>query len=288
MTRIAVIGNCSALGLANAIRKISPQAEVKDFSVAAFDTNDADTVQRLLKDFDMAFPFSDVSNYTVVNEQLKSIPQRFHWPSIYFGGFHPDIVYFAIDGKPAASCLGGYNSRIIAFAYAHELSVRRTVDLFNSLTYGLLGYFDAYAIGRKIFLDAALGHFLELEPAFAGWEASGVFMHTPNHPHIRVINDVARQLVRAANLDTQADVDPNSNDYLSSGVIWPVYPELAKRIGVTGSLDFRATEALGSVKYNLSDFVQGCFQKYADDGFTPEQFRATGLYVDVKRRLDFK
>lgn len=285
MTRIAVIGNCSALGLANAIQMISPHSEVKHFSVAAFDTNDPVTVQNLLADFDMAFPFSEVAAYRVVNAKVKTISRCIPWPSIYFGGFHPDVVYFGINGKVARSCLGGYNSRIVAYAYGHELSVGATADLFNALIYGLLGYFDAYAIGKKLFLDSAQQNNLDLEKTFSEWEASDIFMYTPNHPHQRIINDIARELVRAAGLPDNADVIIDTPDYLASGIIWPVYPEVARRLNLTGSLNFRTTLDRGHRTLELDEFIAGCFAEYSNDGFTPEQFRETGLYKDVQHKL---
>lgn len=287
MTRIAVVGNCSALGFTNAIRLMSPGSEVRGFSILEFDTNDPSVVLALFDKFDLAFPFAEISNYGLVNERIKTFGRAFCWPSVVFAGFHPDITYFAIGGKPVASCLGGYNSKIAAFAYGHELSVEATANLFNPLTYGLLGYFDAYPLGRRIFLETARSHQLDLTAAFARWESFGVFMHTPNHANIMVINDIARELMRVAGLNVDVDLDHeiDTPDYLSEGVIWPVYPELARRVGVEGSLNFKATSQRGGKIFGLEEFIAESFKEYGDEGFSRQEFRQTDLYQFMAKRL---
>lgn len=287
--RIAVFGNCCAPGIAKAMQVMSPKNEVKSVSIWHMDTNNPLHVDTLLNYFDIVFPFGEVSNYPLIDAKIKDIEHRFQWPIVLFWGFHPDIAYFAINGKPVNSGLKGFNSRLVAFAYGHGLSVQTTAELFNALVYGRLGYYDAYPLSRQVFLDVAKQHELDLTAAFAKWEASGVFMHTSNHPSVQVLNDMAYELMHAANLPIETEIDhaEDAEDDLSSGVVWPVYPELAKRIGVKGSLDFRAGTDDGNKIFGLEEYIALSFKQYADDGFTPEQFRATGLYEFVKSKLDF-
>lgn len=289
MTRIAVVGNCSAVGIANAIRVMSPGSNVRGLSVADFDPDNASIVDILLEDFDVAFAFAEMKNYTALHERLKKFDRLILWPTIVFSGFHPDIAYFHIRGKPVASCLGLYNSTIAAFAYGRELSVKNTANLFNSLTYGLLGYYDAYPLWRQILLDSAKSHDLDLSTAFAKWEASGVFMHTINHATIMVINDLARELMNSAGLKIEADIDHKNNatDYLADGIIWPVYPELAKRIGTTGSFDFKTSLHMGSKTMGLEEFISDSFKQYENNELTPSHFRETHLYQSVAKKLSF-
>lgn len=91
--------------------------------------------------------------------------------------------------------------------------------------------------------------------------------------------------MRTAGLPGNADVIIDTPDYLASSIIWPVYPELARRLSLEGSLNFRTTLDRGHQTLGLDEFIAGCFAEYSNDGFTPAQFREAGLYQDVQREL---
>ncbi|MBA8878924.1 WcbI family polysaccharide biosynthesis putative acetyltransferase [Phyllobacterium myrsinacearum] len=280
--RVAVVGNCTAIGIANAIKVLSPDAFVQHFSVADIHTLEPSRLKSMFEGFDLSLSFAEIGNYASINEQVSKIGRSVLWPSIVFTGYHPDITYFGIEGRVATSCLGAYNSRIVAVAYASELSVEDTAERFNALTFGRLGYFDAYELGRQQFLRTAKQYNLDLEEDFARWEKSDPFMYTINHPKIAVVNDLARNLLEASGLAIKRDVtmDETVHDYFADGIVWPVYPEIAQRIGNNaGSYEFKPAghAANPSSALHLEEFIDGCFKRYKDDGFTPAQFRTTGL-----------
>ncbi len=288
--RVAVVGNCAALGIANAVQALSPDTYVQHFSVADIYALDPTQIKEMFDGFDLSLSFSEIGSYQAIHQQVLNINRSVMWPSIVFAGYHPDIAYFGIDGRVASSCLGAYNSRIVALGYAHEMSVEDTAERFNALTYGRLGYFDAYDLGREEFLRTARNHNLDLDADFTKWEKTGPFMYTSNHPKIQVINDVARKLIEASGLEITGDMDTDATvpDYFANNIVWPLYPELAKRIdNPNGSYEFKPAGHLHnpSTILNLEEFVDGCFKKYTTDGFTPAQFRNTGLYTVLGPRM---
>ncbi|QND53037.1 hypothetical protein HB779_14850 [Phyllobacterium sp. 628] len=288
--RVAVVGNCTSLGIANAVKALSIDTYVQHFSVTDIHNLDPAQIKSMFEGFDLSLTFSEIGSYSVIQEQTDKIRQSVLWPSIVFSGYHPDIAYFGIEGRVANSCLGSYNSRIVAAAYAHEMTVEETADRFNALTFARLGYFDAYDLWRRQLLATAESHNLDFEADIARWEASGPFMYTINHPKIAVVNDLARQLVEVSGLEINPDVNIEETvpDYFADGIVWPVYPEIADRIGnVQGSYEFKPAGHIrnGTPSMHLEEFIDGCFKQYDADGFTPAQFRKTPLYTMLGPRM---
>lgn len=280
--RVAVVGNCAAVGIANAIQRLSPDTIVQYFSVAEIHALEPTQIKTMFEGFDLSLPFAEIGSYAALNEEVSKISRSVVWPSIVFAGYHPDMIYFAIEGRTANSCLGAYNSRIVAVGYASELSVEDTADRFNALTYQRLGYFDAYELGRQQFIRTSQQYNLDLEESFASWEKSAPFMYTVNHPKITVVNDLARQLIKASGLEIKTDValDEMVPDYFADEIVWPVYREIAQRIGnVDGSYEFRPSghRVNPSSIMHLEEFIDKCFKRYDNDGFTPALFRNAGF-----------
>jgi hypothetical protein len=118
---------------------------------------------------------------------------------------------------------------------------------------------------------------MDLSAAMICWERSGVFMHSINHPKVVVLADIAKALLKNANLPFDpdlplADIVP---DVLANGGIWPVYPDLARTIGVAGSLTF--TPPLRGCYdcecLSLEGFIEKTFAIYEADGFSRTMMR---------------
>jgi hypothetical protein len=130
--------------------------------------------------------------------------------------------------------------------------------LHNSLVYAHLGYFDRFA-GDYEHLKRRL--------RVAGFALSGavrgappVFMHTVNHPRIEVLFALARQAVRLVGLTPRGAVPPD--DELARGYIWPVYPEIARRLGVDGN---QAGSAYGN-PISLDAICHSSFRAFENGG----------------------
>jgi hypothetical protein len=161
----------------------------------------------------------------------------FVFPAIGFTGFHPDCVYLR-DGAGGMihGAAGPYHSALVAACFLEGLTLERAMRLHNSLVYAHLGYFDRYASDYT---------HLKKHFRFVGFSLDGtirngppVFMHTVNHPRIEMLFGLARQAARLVGLNPKAATPPD--DELAGGYVWPVYPEIATRIGVVGSRTFSA------------------------------------------------
>jgi hypothetical protein len=291
--RVAVVGNCAAPGLARAIQALSPDAFVQHFSINEIHFLESSIIKDIFKGFDVSLSVAEISSYATLNEEVSKIGRTHLWPSIVFTGYHPDIMYLDFDGRAATSHFGPYHSRIAAVAYATELSVEDTAERFNALTFGRLGYFDAYALGKNQFLSTANHYGLDVEEDFARWEQAGPFMYTINHPKMSVINDIARKLIKASGLELNGDnpVEEAEPDYFADNIIWPIYPEIAQRLGnLSGSYEFKQVGHLtaGVPSLHLEEFIDKCFRKYADSGLTSDRFRTRGVLKVYGPLLDIE
>lgn len=241
--RIAVVGTCQAHGYAHALSYLLPEAEIVSIEiVVARNAGQDAAVAASLGVYDRVFaqylglewgPLSGTALAT-------NLPDVLWLPTITFDGFHPDMCYVAIGGDLHGSPLGAYHSAIIAGAFAAGFAEEDVPALFNALVFRRLGYFDAFGKAREL-LAGVLGQF---DPAHAAridaWTARGPFMHTINHPRIRVLADLVCDAAIRGGLvaaGTQAAEVPF--DDLASDTIWPVYPELAEAIGQRGGYRFK-------------------------------------------------
>ena len=245
MRTACVIGNCQADGLADWLSALSPGLTVEAFSVAGVAPDDPEARARRRA-------LLDRSDWVVMQtgpehrarfglpepDALRAEGRRVTLaPWIIFRGFHPDCIYLFHDGAPIPGAAGPLQSAIALAARLEGLTRQRTLRLYNAYVYARLGYFDAYPAALDLMREewTALG----LDPS--PWLAPRAepFMHTINHPIPAVLEDVARQLLSGAGLQPSANPAPRPPDCLIGGGIWPVYPELAERLGLEGATAYR-------------------------------------------------
>ncbi len=204
--------------------------------------------------------------------ELEQRIQRF--PNITFPAFHPDICYVLrghgkthLDG-PA----GPYHSSIAYNAWRVGMNVRETLDLFRDEVYQTLRFHDYWDASATRLCAEGQAAGLPLEGLLARWRLRGCFMHAHNHPTVGVLVDVARALLLRMGVDVPA-VEPADflHDALASGPVWPVYPELAARLGVPGSYTFKASNGNQSVRtalrlFDLEAMVEESFAAFASVG----------------------
>lgn len=249
--RVCVIGNCQADGLADWVSRLVPGAEVEAFSVAGIDPDDPavraawrgmlDRSELAITQIGPAHQarFGIPSPDALEAEGLRVLPA----PWIMFRGFHPDCVFLFDKGVIVNGAAGAHHSGIAAAAFLEGLPETRALQLFNSFTYSALGYFDAFATASEVMSDH--------------WRAAGLdasrwlkrpltpFMSTINHPTVDVLEDVARQMLARAGIETVASGETPIDRLAGSGV-WPIYPEIAQRLGLTGGTDFAYPDRLVS------------------------------------------
>jgi hypothetical protein len=191
-------------------------------------------------------------------------------PAIVFRGFHPDVIY--LRNRSTGGILYGigtqYQSAIVAAAFLLGLPHDRIEDLFNAYVFAELGYFDAFRAEKPAFLANLKAEGYDLEPVFDSIvEEIGSFMYTINHPHILLITIMCRMaLAKHGLIDPETPLPVNIPDRLFRNFVCPVYPQIAKRIGVSGSTVFlKANKALAADEtreLTLADYIASSYQIY--------------------------
>jgi hypothetical protein len=232
---MVVIGNCQAEGIARCLRLLSPRHDVSHFTwrqvVSGLESGSLATV---LDAADMIVRQAMPGDAVLQVGALKPGPRLLRIPRIAFTGLHPDWI--RLDGKDAQPNLGANASAIVAAAFQLGLPEERVPGLFNAYVFNALGYFDEYAKAAA-FLN---GQRTDIAPRLQEWERLGAFLHLPNHPVIEVVWSIALDICERIGLrPDRADIPA---DPLRQFAIWPVYPEIARRLGFEGSLVFKGPD----------------------------------------------
>jgi hypothetical protein len=267
---VGVIGTCTAPGVGQSLQELLRDDEVFHFeAVDVLRTNRADTVANLLADCKIVFSHYLPPEYGPLStDVLRRSHNGFRiMPNLVFTGFHPDCVY--LNGE---SPLAPYHSAIAAASFALGLNLERAIELYNYNVFNELGYFDEFR-KASIFLSR---HFsdtgLDITAEWRTWMSSAPFMHTINHPKGFVMASMAKLLAIKAGLlaepvAVQGTVpDPLAGDHAR----WPVYPEIAGMLGITGDYQFYKPNEGGVL--GLEDFVDVSFSLYRNlpvDVFEP-------------------
>lgn len=162
-------------------------------------------------------------------------------PSIYFGGFHPDVVYFASRNAPEKPLFFKNNPTVSALALwglLKELPHQKIIELYREEVFEALGYMDYFDVSCGAIRESFVRHELNedyIERFIAGRE---VFVHGPLHPRVEVIVSLCLALLGKLNIRPAYDYDElyrQIPDPLQMEYAWGCFPPLAKRLGVPGS-----------------------------------------------------
>ena len=272
---IAVLGNCQARGVAQAMRLLAPKSPVRYLPSGTLrrDHGHVDGLIRTLRAHDHVYvqvfpagliPGGDSATLREVDPRLKL------FPSIVFSAFHPDMVYAGPGSELASARLapsptGLYHSAIALLAHRLGLGVGHTVGLFREAVFARLGYLGHWdpAVRELVGSAAAAGFGLERE--LTRWARRGAFMHVLNHPKAFVVGDIAGRLLRESGIEPEPVlVEDYLGDELAHDVVWPVYPAVAEQFGLAGSYLFK-TKRRGDafpMLYDLDGFVAASFSIY--------------------------
>ena len=268
MQTLAILSNCQTAGLANAVRSLAPDLRVTEIHVSqAATTGQRAAVTRSLRQADMVWCMPLAERYGTLAESkiAKTLDNVLILPVMLFFGFHPDLTYLPEQARAVHSPLDEYHSTIVIASYLSGLDVHETTRMFNSLVYAKLGYTQAYERDLTAVVQTFANYRLDVGHCISRWRDRGCFMHSPNHPKSYVLDDLARLMLHASGLATAPDGDSDSQDTLECHAQFPVYPELARRVGVPGSLLFKQAARQGETPQTISlrHFVEGSFAGYA-------------------------
>jgi hypothetical protein len=289
--RVAIVGSCQVVGLAAAAKRLLPGAEVKTWHVGVHPIDSDEKLLEVLPTFDLVI--------SQISDRDGHIPLRItrlrdlglpvvYLPVMAFPGFHPDITYIQGPGGGLLQGLAAdYHSVIVASAFTLGLPEDRIPGLFNAYIFSGLGYFEVFDAAKAALFANFLEEGIELAPMFDSWfRQLGQFMYTINHPHVMVLTDLCRlALARAGYIDSGVPSPADVDDYLATHIVWPIYPALGKRIGLSGStmllrkLSGPADSAARELP--LVDFISGCFEIYC--GYPKDALRQGAVAIACDR-----
>ena len=235
--RLAVLGNCQAVVVARCLRALHPTAQIVAVSwpqlrspglmaraKAIIGALDAVVTQP------MNLPGLEAFSPAALQRGMQ---RCIMFPGVHFTGFQPDAV--RVIAKGLQSLIGEWHSALIMAAFRMGLPQARAEELFNAYVYGALGYFDEYAKAQTFLQRAAKQIEWDLAAELETW--SRPFVHTPTHPRIEVMMDIARGVCRRLGVETAPDAAAPPDPFVASGA-WPIYPEIGKRLGLAGEMTF--------------------------------------------------
>ena len=233
--RVGLVGSCQVIGLGASLRRMWPDADVKAWSLNAHCPETPEAIAAQLAGCDLVI--SQVRNAAeplAFARLCETAARAVFLPVFVFNGYHPDIIYIRAGDVPVVGPFQCLHSAIIAGCYVLGVPAARTARLFNALTYACLGYFDAFDHACDLLIESYASAGYDLVPLVDEWTARGdAFMYTLNHPRIYVLARLAQMVaVRAGLTDEGSSVPEGVDDFLAHNFLWPVYPELARRLGL--------------------------------------------------------
>jgi hypothetical protein len=231
-----LVFNCTNIGLANCMKLQAPELEVESIDFGRFQKDFAG-YKRRLGGFDLIL----TAPHFVRNPRVDfaSVGRVRTLPVPYFDAYHPDLCYLTGSaGGVLKGVMGDYHSKLVTAAWKKGIPREQVRGLFDPRRYEVFGYFDRWEPAKQRLLAGFDDAGLDAGRYFRGWSLRRPFMHSVNHPAIEVVSDIARSILDAEGVPmVPGALVPHDN--LMNGPIYPVYDEIAERLGVPGSYHFK-------------------------------------------------
>ncbi len=189
-------------------------------------------------------------------------------PLIVSHVFHPDddFVVTSSDGELFKGPLGNrHHSALILASYLANRPKDRVKELFCRKVFSKVGYLNLWNESLKILRDSFESRKLPFERFGLRLTRAGIFMHDPIHPTSTAIcyfaQEIAESIFDGKNLNVE-EILPLIPDELRENRVWPVYPEIAKELGVLGG-GYRWWFPVRHID-SLDDFIDLSYKAYAN------------------------
>lgn len=205
-------------------------------------------------------------------------------PTIHFGGFHPDVVYFAKAETPSQPLFFKSNPTISALAlwgYLHNLSADNTLALYREEVFEKLGYMEYFDVCCQAIVENFAQHGMNVGLVERFIASRKVFMYGPLHPRLELVISLCMGICERINLRPVLTFDELNNmlpDPLQGEYAWGCFPPLASRLGVPGSWLIRHHN---EVFPTLGHYIRTVFAFW--DNFPPGSIQ---LFDKDKARFD--
>lgn len=272
--KFLLLGNCQTRALARLVRAL-----VKDANATAIDWSpqlleqlsdrDEHLSELIAKsDFIFTHPHDDVIGLLAQNFPSTAAKIRLV-PRIFFPAFHPDIEYVEDShGRHILGPMGAYQSSIAFFAWSHNLTKTETSRLFCEDTYSKIGFFDYWPLSVKILVEEGDRTGISMAPLIEKWTRQGCWMYSMNHPKLFVLADIARIVLKREGIELLPGVEEYVYDELNNSCVWPIYPEVGKRLRFEGHYLFKRAARLELVDepvpmIALEEFIDASFEAFS-------------------------
>lgn len=260
--RIAVVANCQGEGISAALKSMNPALDTS-FVFSTEIQKGAVDVNKMFHEMDFV-----LTQKNIINEVPDGMESKLRFfPNIIFDGYHPDITFLRGQRKGGGivetitNDMVIYHSSIAFFGYYFDLSIEDTLTYYNHYVASRLGYFERWNSAREALLAEGEAVGMPLGAEFYRWASQGCFMYSSNHPHLRVLVDISRRIMNMLNLEI---VHSNITDYLADKLktmpVWPLYPPIARKLGLHGDYTFKRHEPHGLI--TLREFVERSYAIY--------------------------
>ena len=284
---IFLLGNCQIRTIADALRMLFPDDLVIDISSWDFeDEENTKGATQYLRSFDVQIRMPE-SHCTLKSSQIESMPHQrmIDIPSLVFPAFHPDLVYAQrLDGSNFHG-VSDYHSAIGLWAWRAGVDLTGATELFCDEVFAELGYDRYWASSVESLREAFDSSDLGFSRAWARLVRIGPFMHSVNHPRPEALAVLAKSIARELGAPPSVFEEPIErylHDYCESEV-WPIYPFVARRLGLAGSWQWRVHE---KNFLSLKEWLVASYEAY--NGTDPEEVRcwrfADALFDEVLGR----
>lgn len=277
--RWLVIANCQTLGLANSLQSLVPDVEVTGMYPHSFN-NAPLRNNRTLAQYDRLFISPGIEKM-IPRARLERIKQHTMLPWFSFRAYHPDLVYAQCGGVTFKSPADDYHSGIALAAYRKGMSLADTRELYRGRTFEICGLFGWWQSERDRIVDHLHQIGIDITHQIRRWGDNDAFMYSTNHPKIRVLFDLAKELVKSIGREPLANVTmPHDNLAYAGG--FAVYPEIGESLGVPGSYIFKTYDTYR--QFGLDEFLAGSFAMY--DRYPREALGVTGEFRQTFEQIE--
>lgn len=290
--RALILSNCSYTAYTKYMQGVFPDWDNRGVPLSTA-KEWVDAGHEAFLDFvDQADLFIGMTKQEPLASRVPAGTRRVQLPLFVFNGYHPDAVW--LHGVTAPTETGAIHSRIAAAGWLTGKSATQTAALFTGAHYDRLGYFDVFASEKtQLIARFAADGGIDISDLFDTWSAQGNFLHTPNHPVAQVFFDIAHAGMAQAGLTEGLDPEKVAaqraalDDNLATGIIWPLYPEIAEHLGIPHTpTHWRTSAARGTgVTFDVPEMIARSWKRFDEK---PDQrnamMRALGG-ADVVARL---
>jgi hypothetical protein len=185
--------------------------------------------------------------------------------------------------------MGDYHSVIALKSFLEGLDAEEAVKKFNADHYAELGFFERKSRSESALVSRLEPFGVDIRGILERFDDLGIYMYTVNHPSNAAIAVIVEEIVERLGLPRRFDpmtVAALLPEYLKQGPCWPVYPEIAARLGINGSYVFRQGFGRKFGFLTLNEFVSSSYESFSRHRRAALTVRDPELRAEIDRRVD--